>query len=71
MWMKGNVNGYEYEAKVYADSSDMGINRGRISKLDVMRNGKTVAHYDRGWDVRPTTAAEKEALKAILRKYPT
>lgn len=69
MWTEGNINGYEYSAKVYDEASDMGINRGRISKLDMSKGGRIVAIYDRGWDMRPTTADEKAAVRALIKKY--
>lgn len=69
MWTEGNINGFEYSAKVYDEASDMGINRGRISKLDMSKGGRIVASYDRGWDMRPTTADEKAAVKALVKKY--
>lgn len=70
MWTEGIVNGYEYSTKVFDEASSMGINNGRISKLDVKKGGKLVFRYDRGWDKRPATAADKKALKAILSRYP-
>lgn len=71
MWKQGRIGWrYKYSIKVFDTPSSMGINKGRISKLDLMKNGKIVAHYDRGWDQKPTTAADKKALDAILRKYP-
>ena len=69
MWTEGNINGYRYSVKVYDEASDMGINKGRISKLDMSKGGKLVASYDRGWDKRPTTADEKAAVKALVKKY--
>lgn len=69
MWMEGNVNGYEYTAKVFDEASDMGINKGRISKLDMSKDGRIVASYDRGWDMKPTTADEKAAVKELLRRF--
>ena len=50
MWIEGILNGYKYSAKVYDIPSDMGINRGRVSKLTIKdAAGRMVAHYDRGW----------------------
>ena len=69
MWTEGNINGYKYSAKVYDEASDMGIDRGRISKLDMSKDGRIVASYDRGWDMNPTTADEKAAVKALVKKY--
>ena len=69
MFEHGFVNGYEYKAKVFDMESDMGINRGRISKLAVKKDGKLVANYDRGWDMRPTTDEAKAAVKAVVKMY--
>lgn len=69
MWTEGNINGYEYSVKVYDEASDMGINKGRISKLDVRKSGRIVASYDRGWDVRPTTEEVKAVVKEIVKQY--
>ena len=40
-------------AKVYDEGSIYGIDEGRISKLMIKIDGKTVVSYDRGWDIEP------------------
>jgi hypothetical protein len=54
---------YPYQAKVYDEPSEYGINQGRVSKLMVTgrepgkyswRPDNRVAQYDRGWDQEPT-----------------
>ena len=65
---------YGFQAKVYDKGSKFGINKGRISKLFVWKNDlgrrdsdrNIIANYDRGWDVQPKNAAEKEALQQII-----
>lgn len=60
-----------YILKSYDAGSEYGINGGRISKLQIMINGHTVANYDRGWDIKPDES-NKEAMQAysiILDKY--
>ena len=42
-----------YWAKVYDEGSEFGIDEGRISKLTIKIDGKTVVNYDRGWDIEP------------------
>ena len=39
----------------YDSPSDMGIDSGRVSKLTIRNRitGRIVAHYERGWDVKP------------------
>lgn len=81
MWEKGAVviDGvtFLYEAKVYAVGSPNGINDGRVSKLQVVKDigenswtwNNTIINYDRGWDIRPRTELEKKVLKHILDLY--
>lgn len=76
LWRTGRIhhNGttYTYRAKIHDVGSQYGIKGGRISKLQiaVYATEKTILHYDRGWDIRPTTANAKAVLKAILAAYP-
>jgi hypothetical protein len=42
-----------YWAKVYDEGSEFGIDGGRISKLMIKIDGRTVVNYDRGWDIEP------------------
>ena len=76
LWRTGQIhhNGttYTFKAKVHDVGSQHGIRGGRISKLQiaVYATEKTILHYDRGWDIRPTTANAKAVLKAILAAYP-
>ncbi len=49
----GNHEGYLFQAKVYDNPSCLGINEGRVSKVDVFRPGNIVAFYDREWVIRP------------------
>lgn len=73
MWRKGviRVEGVvvRYEVKVYDVGSKFGINEGRISKLWLSVDGKMVANYDRGWDVKPTCKAAEVALAILLKEY--
>lgn len=57
--------GYGFQAKVYDQPSKFGIEGGKISKLDVTKDGELVGRYDRGWDLKPRTAADKEAVRRI------
>ena len=73
MWARnvkeGTINGFAYSLKRYRTSSDMGINRGRISKLTLSKAGCPVVHYDRGWDQYPQTNEAKAAVAKLLEKY--
>jgi len=67
-WVSGRIitmPGYTFHAKVYAEPSTYGIDDGKISKLQVKKDGHEVINYDRGWDVRPETAEQKEAMQRI------
>lgn len=59
----------QYEAKVYEEGSQFGIDGGRISKLWASVNGETIINYDRGWDIVPATEIAKKALELIVAKY--
>ena len=67
-WIEGTINGIRFQAKVYDEGSEFGINEGRVSKLWVRDENQrqTVLNYERGWDVRPNTAAEHRLLEALL-----
>lgn len=71
--MSGFVNGYpqyKFNAKVYDVGSGYGIDGGRISKLDVRRDGHLVIQYDRGWSIEAITLEERRVLKPILEGFP-
>ncbi|SHK92020.1 DUF7678 domain-containing protein [Desulforamulus aeronauticus] len=64
-WVHGQLKGYDFEAKVYDHPSTNGIDGGRISKLTIKRGGEIIAHYDRGWDVKPESKGRREVLERI------
>lgn len=55
--------------KVYDEGSEFGINEGRISKLEIKIDGKTVARYDRGWDIEPEGETATIAYSILLVDY--
>lgn len=71
MWEKGilNVNGstFQYWVKRYSAGSQYGIGGGEVSKLTLKRNGEIVCNYDRGWEIRPTDAGTKNAVRTLLK----
>ena len=69
MWTKGTINGYDYCIKHFEEGSEYGINGGRISKLDIRKDGKIYANYDRGWDIKPTGKEVIAVFKEILNQY--
>lgn len=75
MWINGTTKigetEFTYQAKQYDLGSEFGINGGRISKLEIRRGGRTVAHYDRVWDIRPVDKETEEALAHILDLHNT
>lgn len=73
MWKSGTetINGHKmkWEAKVYDEGSQFGINKGRISKLWISQDGEQVCNYDRGWDVRPKTPEAKQVYNMLIAKF--
>lgn len=68
-WVKGTVDGgkYTFESKLYDESSEYGIDGGRVSKLNIQdKKGSWVMNYDRGWDIEPNTSEEKEVYLGVL-----
>lgn len=59
---------YTYEAKVFDDPSDYGINDGRVSKLWIknVSTKNVVCNYDRGWDIKPSDAPSKVVYKYVV-----
>ena len=49
------------------EGSIHGIDGSRISKLWMSRDGRTVANYDRGWDIHPNAEAQAAFEKIIAR----
>ena len=75
-WIEGTINGLKFNAKVFDEGSEFGINASRVSKLWVCNEAtrQIVFGYERGWDKKPKTAAERhllEALLAYLEALPT
>jgi hypothetical protein len=64
-WLDGTVNrcpDYSFKAKVYDIGSIFGIGEGRISKLQVWRDGREVMSYAREW--RPRGDRNVRSLRA-------
>ncbi len=76
LWKQGTVSSpstgekYSYQAKVYPEGSEFGIDRGKISILNIRRLGGTtdLCNYSRGWDVEPA-AEVREIYEILLAKY--
>lgn len=70
-WVEGVVDGHWFQAKVFTEPSEYGINDGRISKLCVSKSdkwegfypSKILFNYDRGLDLgRPDLKIVKKLL---------
>jgi hypothetical protein len=62
VWYVGRVGGYHFEALVFAESSQYGIDGGPVSKLYLWagpkkKRGESLAVYERGWEQEPGEAA--------------
>jgi hypothetical protein len=58
LWYVGRVGGYHFEALVFAEPSQYGIDGGQVSKLYLWdgpkrKRGKALAVYERGWELEP------------------
>lgn len=65
---------YSFEAKIYSEPSDFGINEGRVSKLRVKNQDldKVIFSYDRGYDFGKKSRVNYGMLKDLidfLEKY--
>ena len=67
-WKKWEENGFEIQMLAFDKPSQYGIDKGKISKLWIRKNGKVVCNYDRGWDIEPEKDV-KELYDSILKKY--
>ena len=59
-WVCGRLNGHRFDALVFPEHAEVEtyeLGESQISKLWVQRlaDRQTVANFDRGWDLRPTT----------------
>lgn len=60
-----SMDGYSFTAKVNDLPSRLGIDGGKIAKLEIMDGERVAAQFDRGWDIPPRTARDREALEKI------
>ncbi len=62
-WYVGRVGPYRFEALVFAEPSQYGIDGSRVSKLCLLdrprkQGGRELAAYERQWELRPEEAAQ-------------
>lgn len=73
-WQRGivTVDGveYEYEAKVYDEGSEYGIDGGPVSKLHCHVNGtgwgSELFAYEREWDIMPSETGSEDVFDAVM-----
>lgn len=66
-WFNDDGKQYKGVAKVYPESSEFGIKRGKVSKFSAELDGKEIASYDRGWDIRPS-AEYRDVINQIIKQ---
>ena len=78
MWESGKIivdaEAFEYHIKVYDEPSEHGINKGRISKMEISlidNSGSRfiVALYDRKWVFKPKLEIAKKVVEEIISKF--
>ena len=78
MWESGKITiddeNFEYHVKIYEEPSAYGINKGRISKLEVNLVDEAgskfvVALYDRKWEFKPKLEIAKKVVQQIMSRY--
>ena len=68
-WTQGTTtDGHTFYVKHYDNGSPFGIDEGRVSKLEIRKDGRIVTNYDRGWDIEPADAT-KAAYTEILAAF--
>jgi len=58
VWHVGRVGSYHFEALVFTEPRQYGIDGGQVSKLHVWegpkkKRGKALVVYERGWELEP------------------
>ena len=69
MWTKGKIDGYSYCAKHYEEGSHYGIGGGRISKLEIRKDGKILYNYDRCLDFDGLDEGGKAVYEKLLARF--
>lgn len=64
-----NGKAYRYAIKHFEESSEFGYMEGRVSKIWIERDGKTVFNYDRGLDIYAADKDTKAVLQMLLDKF--
>lgn len=69
-WVSGGIAGHTFEALVFpehAECASYELGESRISKLWVREQAtkRTVANFERGWDIEPTTETAKRIVDLL------
>ncbi|RVT87166.1 hypothetical protein DXV76_03515 [Rhodobacteraceae bacterium CCMM004] len=64
-----SMPGYSFVARIEPERSQQGIEGGKITRLDLRKDGATVASFNRGWDKMPKTAEQVEAVHRIRQGF--
>ena len=65
-WVSGTIGDFQFCAKVYGAPSNYGIDRGRVSKLEIKKGTMPVVNYQRGWDIQLGSDEVHEIFRAVL-----
>jgi hypothetical protein len=66
-WVVGEATGgYRFCAKMFDEGSIHGINKGRVSKLEIRSDKGIFVNYDRGWDVKPQNPEDKAVYRRVM-----
>lgn len=73
-WAIGTAYGFTFQALVFSEPSENGINNGRVSKLFMLKEGQPVLTYDRKWKKEAAckmTLAISMKLLSALEELPS
>lgn len=69
-WISGSIyhmEAYSFEAKLYNEGSQYGIDNGRVSKLTIKDlSDNIIVNYDRSWDIEPSDTNEEYLLDELV-----
>ena len=58
-----------YRVECLNESSERGINGGKITKLILQKKDQITCSYNAGWDIKPKDELSKMALCILLKDY--
>lgn len=67
-WKYGFFKKYRWYAKTYTQKSDLGVNKGQVSKLYIYTpKDECICQYDRGWVITPKRYDAKVIYESVLK----